>query len=139
MPYGQFINLFPPAAFLAVHLVAFGVGSYFAYRAFEGGAGMLGWGFALFALAEIVYMTYHLDWTVFLFAHTIAEVFDLVAFVLVFAAVGQRSRAAARGSAVGSCSCPGPVWSPASPWACSPAAPAAWRRRQSKSRTRTGS
>ena len=31
-------------------------------------------------------MTYHLDWTVFLFAHTIAEVFDLAAFVLVFAA-----------------------------------------------------
>ena len=31
-------------------------------------------------------MTYHLDWTVFLFAHTVAEVLDLVAFVLVFAA-----------------------------------------------------
>ena len=29
-------------------------------------------------------MTYHLDWTVFLFAHTIAEVLDLGAFVLVF-------------------------------------------------------
>jgi uncharacterized membrane protein len=31
-------------------------------------------------------MTYHLDWTVFLFAHTISEVLDLVAFVLVFVA-----------------------------------------------------
>ena len=31
-------------------------------------------------------MTYHLDWTVFLFAHTIAEVLDLSAFALVFAA-----------------------------------------------------
>ena len=42
-------------------------------------------------------MTYHLDWTVFLFAHTIAEVFDLVAFVLVFAAaVWQVARAPAR-------------------------------------------
>lgn len=30
-------------------------------------------------------MTYHLDWTVFLFAHTIAEMLDLTAFVLVFA------------------------------------------------------
>ncbi len=40
---------------------------------------------SLFAAAEVVYMTYHLDWTVFLFAHTIAEVLDLVAFVLVFA------------------------------------------------------
>ena len=35
-------------------------------------------------------MTYHLDWTVFLFAHTISEVLDLVAFVLIFAgAVGS--------------------------------------------------
>ena len=36
-------------------------------------------------------MTYHLDWTVFLFAHTISEVLDLVAFILVFYAVGQRT------------------------------------------------
>ena len=53
----------------------------------------------LFAAAELVYMTYHLDWTVFLFAHTIAEVLDLTAFVLVFAAavwqtVGARRPAA---------------------------------------------
>jgi hypothetical protein len=42
-------------------------------------------------------MTYHLDWTVFLFAHTIAEVLDLTAFVLVFAAaVWQRRCAPAR-------------------------------------------
>jgi len=35
-------------------------------------------------------MTYHLDITVFLFAHTISEVLDLVAFILVFAAGVQR-------------------------------------------------
>jgi hypothetical protein len=99
MPYGQFINVLPPAAFLLVHLVAFSVGAYFAYRSFQGGAGTLGGGFALFALAEIVYMTYHLDWTVILFAHTIAEVLDLSAFVLVFAAASQRSLAALRASA----------------------------------------
>ena len=29
-------------------------------------------------------MTYHLDWTVFLFAHTISEVLDLLAFCLIF-------------------------------------------------------
>ena len=47
-------------------------------------------------------MTYHLDWTVFLFAHTIAEVLDLVAFVLVFAAavlqVARARRPASRPS-----------------------------------------
>ncbi len=41
-------------------------------------------------------MTYHLDWTVFLFAHTIAEVLDLTAFVLVFAAAVWQVVAARR-------------------------------------------
>ena len=63
---------------------------------------LLGAAFSLFAAAELVYMTYHLDWTVFLFAHTIAEVLDLTAFVLVFAAAvysavaGRRSTPARR-------------------------------------------
>ena len=89
MPLGGFLNLLPPAFFLAVHLVAFLLGAYFAYREFEGDARLFGWGFTLFALAEVSYMTYHLDWTVFLFAHTIAEVLDLAAFVLVFVGVAQ--------------------------------------------------
>src|SRR6266576_1890998 len=84
MPYGAFINTLPPAFFLAVHLIGFLLGAFFAYRAFEGSASLMGWGFSLYALAELVYMTYHLDWTVFLFAHTISEVLDLVAVILVF-------------------------------------------------------
>src|SRR3954470_18104715 len=84
MPFGSFINSFPPALFLLVHLIGFAAGAYFAYRSFEADAQLLGWGFALYALAELCYMTYHVDWTVFLFAHTISEVLDLVAFVLVF-------------------------------------------------------
>ncbi len=99
MPIGGFINNFPPAVFLLVHLVAFLVGAVFAYRAFNGAAQLLGWGFTLYAIAEIVYMTYHLDWTVFLFAHTIAEVLDLVAFVLVFAAAAQTALGGRRASA----------------------------------------
>jgi hypothetical protein len=89
MPFGSFINIFPPAVFLVVHLVAFLVGAFFAYRSFNAGARLLGWGFTLYALAEIIYMTYHLDWTVFLFAHTIAEVFDLVGFALIFVGATQ--------------------------------------------------
>ena len=50
---------------------------------------MLGWGLSLYALAELVYMTYHLDWSVFLFAYTISEVLDLVAFVLIFAGASR--------------------------------------------------
>jgi len=84
MPFGDFVNSIPPLGFLIVHIALFAAGSYFAWRSFGAGATTLGSGFALFALAEIVYMTYHLDWTVFLFAHTIAEVLNLVAFTLVF-------------------------------------------------------
>ncbi len=89
MPVGSFINIFPPAFFLLVHLVAFLIGAYFAYRALGAGAMTIGWGFTLYAIAELVYMTYHLDWTVFLFAHTIAEVLDLAGFILVFIGASQ--------------------------------------------------
>jgi hypothetical protein len=89
MPFGNFISALPPAVFLAIHLTAFSIGLWMARRAFDTAPG-LAWGFALFAVAEIVYMTYHLDWTVFLFAHTIAEVLDLAAFVLIFATAVRR-------------------------------------------------
>ncbi len=90
MPFGQFVNMLPPAFFIAVHLVAFVIGAYFAYRCFGAELPSFAWGFTLYGIAELVYMTYHMDWTVFLFAHTIAEVLDLVAFVLIFAGVAQR-------------------------------------------------
>ncbi len=102
MPIGSFINALPPAVFLVVHLVAFIIGVYLAYRAFNAGgqsARTIGWGFILYAIAELVYMTYHLDWTVFLFAHTIAEVLDLVAFILVFAGSFATVRSALKASA----------------------------------------
>jgi hypothetical protein len=86
MPYGSWINEFPTGFFLVVHIAGFALGAGFAWLAFKRELALLGAGFSLFAAAELVYMTYHLDWTVFLFAHTIAEVLDLSAFVLVFAA-----------------------------------------------------
>ena len=56
-----------------MHIPAFALGN-FAWLAFKRELSVLGAAFSLFAAAELVYMTYHLDWTVFLFAHTIAEV-----------------------------------------------------------------
>ena len=91
MPFGDFVNQIPAPVFLAIHLTAFLVGAYFAWRSFGAGVSLLGWGFSLFALAEISYITYHLEWTVFLFAHTVSEVLDLLAFILVFAAATQRA------------------------------------------------
>jgi hypothetical protein len=90
MPFGDFVNQLPAPVFLAIHLTAFLIGAYFAWRSFSMGSTILGTAFSLFALAEISYMTYHLDWTVFLFAHTISEVLDLVAFILVFVAATQQ-------------------------------------------------
>jgi len=86
MPYGSWINDLPTAFFMFVHIAAFALGAGFAWLAFKRELTVLGTAFSLFAAAELTYMTYHLDWTVFLFAHTIAEVLDLTAFVLVFAA-----------------------------------------------------
>ena len=86
MPWGSWINDLPTAFFMVVHIAAFALGATFAWAAFKRELNLLGTAFSLFAAAELTYMTYHLDWTVFLFAHTIAEVFDLVAFVLMFAA-----------------------------------------------------
>ena len=96
MPIGDFVNLIPAPIFLLIHLTLFAAGAYFAWRSFDANASLLGWGFALFALAEISYMTYHLDWTVFLFAHTISEVLNLGAFVLIFAGVTRGAAATLR-------------------------------------------
>jgi hypothetical protein len=85
MPYGDWVNQLPTEFFLVVHIAAFAIGASFAWLAFRRELSLLGSAFTLFAAAELVYMTYHLDWTVFLFAHTVAEVLDLAAFVLVFA------------------------------------------------------
>lgn len=96
MPFGAFINAIPMPVFLLIHLTALIIGAAFAARAFKGGQGTLGWAFALYAVAELLYITYHLDWTVILFAHTLAEVCDLLAVILVFVgAVGSGARRAA--------------------------------------------
>lgn len=90
-PIGDFINQFPWGFFLIVHVALFAAGAYFAYRSFDAGETILGTGFTLFALAEAVYATYHVNITLFLFAHTIAEVLDGAAFLLIFVAAARHS------------------------------------------------
>ena len=90
-PLGDFVNSLPWGFFLAVHVILFAVGASFSVRA-SAQSRTLGTGFALFAAAELLYLTYHVNITQFLFAHTIAEVLDALAFVALFAgAVLQRS------------------------------------------------
>jgi hypothetical protein len=97
-PIDVIVRDLPWGFFLVVHIALFVIGAYFALRAFDRGQSLLGAGFALFALAEISYMTYHVNITNFLFAHTISEVLDGVAFVLIFAAAAQKGLVSAGGS-----------------------------------------
>ena len=57
MPIGDFVNNIPAPVFVLIHLTAFAIGAYFAWRSFGAGASTLGWAFSLFALAEISYGT----------------------------------------------------------------------------------
>jgi hypothetical protein len=97
-PCCDFINAFPWWFFLLVHVALFAAGAFFAYRAFDGGSRGFGWGFTLFALAEVSYMTYHVNVTQFLFAHTVSEVLDGLAFVVLFVAAVGRVVLGARGT-----------------------------------------
>lgn len=87
---GDFVNQIPNPVFILIHVALFIVGAALAYRCFGSGNRTAGWGFTLFAIAEVSYMTYHLDITTFLFAHTLSEVFDVLAFVLVFVGFTQQ-------------------------------------------------
>lgn len=86
MPLGSFINVIPPAVFVAIHAALLLVACYLAWRSFDAGLSDFGTAFGLYGLAELFYLTYHLDLTVILFAHTVAEVLNVVAFVMLFAA-----------------------------------------------------
>lgn len=100
MPIGTFVGVLPPLFFVVLHLAGFAAGAFFAFRAFgasgvltpalsqgeRGRSSSLGWAFTLFALAELLYLSYHLDLTVLLFAHTLAELLLLTAVVLVYRA-----------------------------------------------------
>ncbi|HEX6940198.1 MAG TPA: hypothetical protein VF158_12360 [Longimicrobiales bacterium] len=99
MPIGAFINVFPPVVFMVIHAALLVVGVYLAVKAMGAYGGDVATPFWLYALAELFYLTYHLDWTVILFAHTVAEVLDAVAIVLLFVAFGRRAVAAAKAGA----------------------------------------
>jgi Kef-type K+ transport system membrane component KefB len=88
---------------IVVHLVAFVIAAYFAAKAFGNPQGKLfGWGFTLYALAEISYILYHVSITSIMLSHIVSEVLDLVAFILVFAGLAQNVLSTRKASAVSS-------------------------------------
>jgi hypothetical protein len=83
------VSNIPMPVFMLVHVVGFLIGAYLAWKSFGGGLATFGWAFTLYAIAEVLYMGYHLDISTFLLSHTLAEVCDLVAFILAFVGVSQ--------------------------------------------------
>ena len=84
-PFGTFMQSIPHWGFIVIHttlsLVAFTL-----YRKTKNA------GFLLFILAELSYITYHAHLTHFLFAHTVAEVLDIVALVTIAMGLGLKAR-----------------------------------------------
>lgn len=81
---------FPHAVFMLIHVALMALGVYLALKAAGTYGGDMAAPFWLYALAELFYLTYHLDWTVILFAHTASKVLDAAAVVLLFTAVSRR-------------------------------------------------
>ncbi|MGH2677752.1 MAG: hypothetical protein ACRDHB_05270 [Actinomycetota bacterium] len=101
-PCCEFINDFPQWFFLLVHVVIFLIALVFSVRSFGAGEGGFGWGFMFFALAEISYLTYHVNLTLFLLAHTVSEVLVLLGILMIAGSAarkglfGRTAREAAR-------------------------------------------
>ncbi len=89
-PCCQFINELPQWFFLLVHILIFLIAIVFSARAFSAKDQGFGWGFMLFALAEVSYLTYHVNLTLFLLAHTISEVLFLLGILVLAGSAARR-------------------------------------------------
>jgi hypothetical protein len=89
-PCCGFINEIPQGVFLAIHGLIFLVALVFGIRSFGAGSQGFGWGFTLLALGEISYLTYHVNLTLFLLAHTVSEVLVLLAILVLAGSVARR-------------------------------------------------
>jgi hypothetical protein len=83
------INRVPWGLFMVVHVAVFALAVVFASQMFGNGRELFGLGFAFVALAELSYMTYHVNLTLFLFAHTISEVLVLAGIGTLFTAIAR--------------------------------------------------
>jgi hypothetical protein len=83
-PCCDLINKVPWGLFMVVHVALFALAVVFALRMFQSDHELFGLGFGIFALAEVSYMTYHVNITLFLFAHTVSEVLVLAGLATQF-------------------------------------------------------
>lgn len=87
MPFGSFIDAFPPPVFLVIHGALALIGVMLWRKTANAGNGAAARGFVLYVIGELFYISYHLDFTTFLFAHTVAEVCDFLAVLSIGMAV----------------------------------------------------
>jgi hypothetical protein len=92
MPFGSFMDAVGHPVFLILHgaLALLGVSLWRMSR--TAGSPVLARGFLLYIVAELAYISYHLDFTTLHFAHAFAEVCDALAFLTL--GLGIRPRAA---------------------------------------------
>ena len=89
--FGDFMQLVPHWAFIIIHSTLILMAFVLSRRARAAGYGLAATGFLLFCLAELSYITYHLGYTHFLLAHTIAEVLDALTLVTIAIGLVKRS------------------------------------------------
>jgi len=89
-PFGSFMQALPHWGFIIIHSTLITVAFWLSRKTKGAGYDAAANGFLLFILAELSYITYHAGLTHFLFAHTVAEVLDILALVTI--ALGLRAR-----------------------------------------------
>jgi hypothetical protein len=84
-PFGSFMQALPHWGFIIIHSTLIAVAFWLSRKTKANG-------FLLFILAELSYITYHAGLTHFLFAHTIAEVLDILALVMLAVELRRRTQ-----------------------------------------------
>lgn len=79
----EWVNVLSHTALLIASL-------YLGYRVIRSGASLFALGFLLFALGEVIYMTYHFGLTALLFVHLLGDGIVFVALVIIFAGLLRR-------------------------------------------------
>ncbi len=83
-PFGTFAQAIPHWGFIVIHSTLILVAFWLSKKTKRNG-------FLFFILAELSYITYHAHLTHFLFAHTVAEVLDILALVTIAMGLTPRS------------------------------------------------
>lgn len=89
MHFGAFADQIPNPVFIMIHLTFLLVALWFAYQCYQSKYTLASLGFFMYSISQFSYILYHINVTVILFSHTLAEVSNFLGFVSLFMAIGQ--------------------------------------------------